>query len=421
MLAERIRAVASELLVTLESACAASASESDMIAALREYGAAKDRLDSVGVALIAAMTRRGVFAAHGYHRPEYAVADLLGWDRRPARRRVRLADQVSERVGLDGQVLPALLAATATVLAEGRIGIPHAEVIAAVLDGPAARRLDPATWAGAEEQIAHYAASSGATPNDVAGWARQLIEVLDQDGAEPPVESEQVNELHLTRHLSGTGGRIRGELDGPTFEAVSTAIGALSTPLPDIERTLSERRAAALGEICEFSLRANTDLPEAGGERPQIRLTLGWEQLRAAVAGAHLDTGAWYSPSQLRLLSCDCSIVPAVLGSGGEPLDIGRATRTIPTGIRRAVTIRDRGCAYPGCHRPPAHCDVHHCKEWADGGDTALHNCVMLCRAHHTIIHNTEWAVRIHHGHPEFRPPEFLERARRRKPQVATS
>jgi 5-methylcytosine-specific restriction protein A len=418
MMAERVRGLADELLSAVDAACVPSASESDMIDVLREYGSVKDRLDAAAVGLIAGMIRRGVFTAHGYTRPEYAVADLLGWDRGTARRRVRLAEQVCPRVGLNGQELEPVLPATGMALAAGQIGIRHAEVIAAVLTGPAARRLAPDVWAGAEEHIAGYAVSTGATPNDVAGWAKQLVEGLDQDGVEPVVEPEQRNELHLTRNLSGTGGRIRGELDGPTFEAVSTAIGALSKPLPDVDRGQAERQADALGEICEHSLRHSGDLPEAGGERPQIRVTVDFERLRAAVAGAHLDTGAWYSPSQLRLLACDCGVIPAVLGGAGEPLDIGRASRVIPAGIRRAVTIRDRGCAYPGCDRPPAHCDIHHCHEWVDGGPTSLDNCVMLCRAHHRIVHGTEWTVRIRDGRPEFRPPEFLHKQPRRQPAL---
>jgi 5-methylcytosine-specific restriction protein A len=145
------------------------------------------------------------------------------------------------------------------------------------------------------------------------------------------------------------------------------------------------------------------------------------EQLRAAIAGAHLDTGTWYSPTQLRMLACDWGVVPAVLGSTGEPLDIGRLTRTIPTGLRRAVAIRDHGCAYPGCHRPPAWCDVHHALEWENGGDTALHNCVMLCRHHHRIVHSAGWTVRIHQGQPEFIPPQFIDRQQRTRRRATAS
>jgi len=49
-----------------------------------------------------------------------------------------------------------------------------------------------------------------------------------------------------------------------------------------------------------------------------------------------------------------------VLGAASEPLDVGRATRLIPPAIRRALIARDRGCAFPGCRRPPRWCDAHH-------------------------------------------------------------
>jgi 5-methylcytosine-specific restriction protein A len=409
------------LVSALDAACSASASDLEMIEALRDYGAVRDRAEAAAVLLVGQMIRRGVFSVHGYTRPEYAVADLLGWDRRAARRRVKLAEQVCPRISLDGQELPARLPATGTVFAEGRLPVAVAEAIVAVLNSPAAARLRPEIWAGVEEQVAHYAATTRAAPAEVAGWARQLIEAYDVDGAEPGVEPLQVNELRMARKPDGCGGWIRGELDAPTFEAVATAIDALSKPHPDDTRPLEHRQADALGEICEFALRHNGSLPDTGGERPQVRVTVDLERLQAGVTGAFLDTGAGYTPGQLRMLACDCGVIPAVLGSNSEPLDIGRATRTIPAGIRRAVAIRDGGCAYPGCDRPPAWCDVHHCHEWADGGDTSLDNCVMLCRSHHRVIHTTEWSVRIRDGHPEFIPPEIIDSTRRtrRRPLVA--
>jgi len=385
--------IAEELFSAFDAAYAPSVLDSDAIEALRAYGQIKDRLDALSVRMIAELERRGVFAAHNYHRPQHAVAQLLGWDQRPARRRVELAEQVCPRVGLDGQELPARLPSTGAAFADGVLGVAQAEAIAAVLNGPAAARLHPDIWAGAEEQIAAYAAATRCTPNEIRGWARQLIDALDQDGAEPGEPPEQPNELRLSRKPCGTGGWIRGELDGPTFEAVWTAIDALSKPLPDVKMSLAQRQAHALGEICGFTMRHDSALPDTGGERPQIRVTVDFEKLLAAVSGAHLDTGAWYSATQLRALACDACVIPAVLGSAGEPLDIGRVSRTIPAGIRRAVAIRDGGCSYPGCNRPPVHCEVHHCREWVDGGDTALHNCTMLCKAHHLIVHRTGWTV----------------------------
>ncbi|WP_231114649.1 HNH endonuclease signature motif containing protein, partial [Lentzea aerocolonigenes] len=66
-------------------------------------------------------------------------------------------------------------------------------------------------------------------------------------------------------------------------------------------------------------------------------------------------------------------------------MDIGRKTRSFPAGIRRILVARDRGCAFPGCARPPRHCDGHHIHHWAEGGRTSVDNAVLLCRHHHTL------------------------------------
>ncbi len=70
------------------------------------------------------------------------------------------------------------------------------------------------------------------------------------------------------------------------------------------------------------------------------------------------------------MLACDAAVIPIILDGAGQPLDVGRATRTIPDGLRRAVAARDLGCAFPGCGRPPSWCEVHHIREWRDGGET---------------------------------------------------
>jgi len=78
------------------------------------------------------------------------------------------------------------------------------------------------------------------------------------------------------------------------------------------------------------------------------------------------------------------------------PLDIGYSD-TIPASIRRAVQLRDRGCAWPRCGRPAAWCDVHHLTHKADGGKTSVSNCVLLCQFHHDIcIHRRGWRLVLH-------------------------
>lgn len=108
--------------------------------------------------------------------------------------------------------------------------------------------------------------------------------------------------------------------------------------------------------------------------------------------------------ARLRQMSCNASIIPAVLNSKGEPLDVGRAQRAFPTSIRRAVILRDGGCAYPGCYMPHIYSEIHHIIHWQNNGSTSLENAVMLCRFHHDIIHQTEVLVRLN----DDKLPEFL-------------
>ena len=78
------------------------------------------------------------------------------------------------------------------------------------------------------------------------------------------------------------------------------------------------------------------------------------------------------------------------------PLDIGYSD-SIPASIRRAVLLRDRGCAWPRCGRPAAWCDVHHLQHKKDGGKTAVSDCVLLCQFHHDIcIHRRGWRLILH-------------------------
>jgi hypothetical protein len=86
---------------------------------------------------------------------------------------------------------------------------------------------------------------------------------------------------------------------------------------------------------------------------------------------------------------------PAAVGVS-LPLDTGTPTPTVPPHLRRAVTARDRHCAFPGCAAPPAACQVHHVRPRSEGGITALHNLALLCSFHHLIaVHRWGWALAL--------------------------
>ncbi|WP_208053445.1 HNH endonuclease signature motif containing protein [Allobranchiibius sp. GilTou38] len=100
-----------------------------------------------------------------------------------------------------------------------------------------------------------------------------------------------------------------------------------------------------------------------------------------SINGDLLDAGT------LRRLACDADLIPAVLGTESEPLDVGRTKRLFTGGLRTAIIHRDRGCTFPGCDRPPDWCDAHHITPWWAGGETTLTNAALLCSRHHTIVH----------------------------------
>jgi hypothetical protein len=98
-----------------------------------------------------------------------------------------------------------------------------------------------------------------------------------------------------------------------------------------------------------------------------------------------LEEGPALAPETVRRLGCDARVV-RIVERDGQPLSVGRRTRTIPPAIRLALRSRDRGCRFPGCtHTRFLH--GHHIRHWARGGPTELDNLVQLCSYHHRLVH----------------------------------
>jgi hypothetical protein len=146
------------------------------------------------------------------------------------------------------------------------------------------------------------------------------------------------------------------------------------------------RRADALGRIAESFLQHGSEALNSG-DRQQIVIHVEAETLRNDTAGrCELEDGPSLPAETERRLACDASIVSVVENEQGEPLNVGRKTRSVPPALRRALKARDRGCRFPGC--PSArYVDAHHIHHWAQGGETKLSNLVQLCRFHHRQVH----------------------------------
>jgi hypothetical protein len=206
---------------------------------------------------------------------------------------------------------------------------------------------------------------------------------------------------------------IRGRLDAEGSATVQAALAPLMQPRPAEDgvkdpRSPARRRADALVALSEQALNQG-DLPTVAGERPHVTVTLTLADLRGCTGHATLNTGAPISLETARRIACDASVIPIVLGSDSEPLDVGRASRTIPTGIRRAVVARDIGCVHPNCDQPAQHCEIHHVQHWANDGPTALNNLVLLCPRHHWTIHHDNWQITFIQGRPHVIPPPLID------------
>ena len=151
------------------------------------------------------------------------------------------------------------------------------------------------------------------------------------------------------------------------------------------------RRADALVRMAQ-GYSGSTDANSA--DRFMVHVHTDMETLKAEGTGgeAELETGGNISAETARRVSCDAGLVQWLDKADGEPLSIGRKTRTIPPAIRRALQRRDGGCRFPGC-TCSRFVDAHHIQHWADGGETSVENLVLLCRHHHRLVHEGGFGI----------------------------
>lgn len=194
-------------------------------------------------------------------------------------------------------------------------------------------------------------------------------------------------------------------------------------PLAEL-RSPDQRRADALLTLVAAHQAAQA-APRVAGDRPRVVVTLREADLRerAEQAGV-LAPDQQISAGDLRRLCCDADLTPVVLGSESEILDVGRTQRLVTPALRRALSVRDGGCVFPGCSATDERCDAHHIVPWWAGGATCLANLALLCPHHHALVEPPRfwsgappdrWQVRLDGcGRPEVVPPTRVTAERTR-------
>ncbi|MGN6331114.1 MAG: DUF222 domain-containing protein [Motilibacteraceae bacterium] len=290
------------------------------------------------------------------------------------------------------------------------------------------------------------------TRRHLAVAAAKIADVLDPDRGKKLDQDEKLahslREVAITPDIATDGAmyRISGRLTKESASLLMTALDAVmradgenneDSALPrSARRTLPQRRADALAALVRLAV-DHDDLPLRHGEPVQALITVPMQTLEARATAAGLldaesgqpasylpgltEHGDRLAPATLRRLACDAKLVPVVLGSRGQPLDLGREVRLATATIYRALAVEFGGCCGIGCTAPPSQTTAHHLDHWADDGPTSLANSAPLCGHEHWLVHEGGWDLRrtTEPGVVEWRPPAWIDPARpwiRREP-----
>ncbi|HET9556847.1 MAG TPA: DUF222 domain-containing protein, partial [Actinomycetota bacterium] len=362
------------------------------------------------------------------------------------------------------------LAGTAQALVDGELSVAHATVLAS-----GTQQLAAHTAVEAEPVL--VAAARRLDPPRLRRVLGHLQEVADPDGEQDRAERRHGRRgLWLAPTVAGMVA-VEGLLEPEAGQTVLAALEPLARPA-DAQDTRSggQRRADALAELARRQLEAGR-LPQTGGVRPQLLVTVDLDSLlgRPGTVGGEAGGAGPLDPEACRRLACDgavtrvlvtrqstdrhpmdhplqverlrnrdpdgtqelaartpdetdglagqlraaMTLLPAVLGGAPtQPLEVGRTSRVVQPAQRAALVVRDHGCVFPGCERPPGWCEAHHLRHWLHGGPTDLANLALLCRAHHRAVHEGGWhLVRDPDGRLTATPPH--RRRPHRRPHTA--
>jgi len=402
------RVVAQDQVAGLAASFAATPRH-DLAGTARNLRRLIDQLEAVWLDSLLDLEESGV-------RQESGAASLAAWLRREA----RLAPGEARRAVSLAQGLDGPLVATAEALSKGQIRLRHAQVIAEAVAlvpqaqretvesvlVPPAKQVDPIALRRLGQHAVYAADPQAADAAALARYERRGISIAETFGGMVA---------------------INGVLDPLGGASVLTAIESVAGPA---RRRLGEARDArqlradALAGICQGFVDAGGPGGVGGAEgvddapkllsRTNVSVIVDVATLRDQ-PGHQLGQLDWAGPitaNQARMLACDANVSRILTDGPSQILDVGRTTRTIPAGLRRAVIARDRGCIASGCTTPTWWCEVHHIRFWEHGGATSLDNLALVCRHHHhdihlggaTIITTPDGAKRLR---PPLRPPRM--------------
>ncbi|MBF4563201.1 HNH endonuclease [Microbacterium sp. VKM Ac-2870] len=431
-----------------------------------------ESLRIAGAGVVASRSTRehghgGLAQTRGHRSPLSFIQELTGATRADAAKHVRLGETLTaarpdasggdgsspDETGASGReqdcaprpwhaaLADALLAGTLTSAQHDAIlrGLGQPRRVGPEFEGDA---QDADTACGPDAETAAIAAAWAAaacrlrdeaphrTVEELAQAARTIRDLLDPAGAERRFDERF--QARSFRMWTDHDGLRRGSFtfDDEAAAWVSSIIDAALRPrrggprfVDEAERALADELVAGPrtnDQLCYDLmidvLRAGT-LADAdavfGTRQAGVRLVITADAASAAdderpavgvIEDGHAALPAWLVAQH----ACDTGGVPCTLDTGGGPLDVGRESRLFTPRQRIALAIRDGGCRWHGCDRPPSYCEAHHIDQWQrDEGRTDLDRGILLCRFHHMQLHHGGWRVtRDGRSDFELHPPD---------------
>ncbi len=284
---------------------------------------------------------------------------------------------------------------TRDAFASGDLSVDHVDVLAGVNHKPYEELLarDEALLVGHAKTLrfSHFCRA-------VKYWRDCADDDVADDDAQDRFDRRYLRTRPTTDDMVDVQGRLDpmgaavvvGELERVErmlFEAdwaSAKAVHGDDVCLDRLARTAEQRRADALVELCR---RSAAMAPDARPARVLLTVLVGYETFAGRIC--ELANGTVVTPGQVASLFTNADGTPnedldverIVFDGPSRVIDVGVRTRVFTGGLRRAVEVRDRHCAFPGCEIPEQ-CQVDHIIEWANGGPTSQENGRLLCPAH---------------------------------------
>ncbi|MEQ4204277.1 DUF222 domain-containing protein [Actinopolymorpha sp. B9G3] len=388
-----------------------SMAEDELVDLLVDLQGLLAQAEAASLAAVREVDRRDLGRTAGATSTANWLSGLLRIRPGKASRRVKLARD-----------LDTTLAMTHTALNAGDIDVEAADVIAQTIrDLPS--EAGPDVRFDAERAMLDHARVFH--PQDLTRIGTTILGTVDPDLADrilakkladDEARAARRRELSIQDDPYSTSSFLRGKLDAETADMLRTAIEPLAKPRPtDADgpdtRTASQRLGDGFHELLRRYLDSG-ESPTHAGEKPHLVITITDTNLADGTGHATLlRTGTPISARTAQRMACDAKVSYWGIVNGQQALTDG--TRLFVGRTRRLLELRDRGCAFPGCDRPPSWCDGHHIIAWLQGGPTTVDNGVLLCGHHHRLVHQGAWHVRLaDDGRPEFIPPEWIDKTR---------